>query len=105
MIPSTGEEMLMMASRPAFATMHDIAAKIRIHVLLPIAGMILWKYSPHEERRLTDVLKHAMMKIAAMRNRPMEGKASPAAADNMSAPVDGLDMYACALYPMNASAE
>ena len=95
----------MIFSSPALAMIPDITAKSAIHFPLDMEGTSLEKYSPQDERRLTDVLKQAIMKIRAIRILPYDGDISAAAADNMSAPVCGDDMKLWPLTPMKARAE
>ena len=82
--------MLIIASRPTFAISPEMKAKMKIHLPRERDGHMLEKYSPHEERRPTEVLKHARIKIAAISILPEDGNRKEAAAERISAPVLGL---------------
>ena len=94
--------MLIIASSPIFAITPDTRAKMKIHLPREREGQREEKYSPHEERSPTEVLKHAMMNIAAIRILPYDGSKNDAAAERISAPVLGLSTIENARYPITA---
>ena len=87
---------------PALAITADTIAKIAIHLFLEMRGAMDEKYSPHEERSPTAVLKQAMRKIAAIRYLPTVGDIHQAAAERMSAPVFASGAKAFAFIPITA---
>ena len=89
--------MLIIISSPTFAISPEIKAKMRIHLPRERDGQMVEKYSPHDERRPTDVLKHARMKIAAIRILPYDGSKKEAAPERISAPVLGFSTMEKAL--------
>ena len=84
MISSTGDEILIIVSRPLTAIASEITEKSAIHFALLTDGTRFEKYSPHDESSPVQVLKQARMKIAAMKYLPHCGHKVAAAAESMS---------------------